>query len=461
MEELYRSFDIILKPTKDKVLIEKLKEYSYNSTSVYNAVLYMFRNLFSSQRKPVSEWSENEKEVQDIFNKTIPNLTGKINTYPDKYFVDKWFSKVNPWVSELGLPSHVKQKTIADACEGFVDFFKAMRVYNQNKSKFTGIPKLPKYKKKSHYRTFRLDSSEAKIKPVKGKENLWDLKIAKIKNPYKLTWVPEEFEKVQEIEVIPFYNTIKLKISYKVHLEKSTKPEKLVIAGLDPGTKCIATLMSPSGSLLVKGNAILSRVANYNKKLAKFKSELPNGIYIYTSKRIENLTKKQTNWIDYQIHSIAKYIVNWLVSKDVNVLVIGRNQGQKQNINLGSKTNQKVYAIPHCKLNTILEYLCRDKGIIVQYTEESYTSKSSFLEMDILPKYKEDSETIYKFKGRRITRDIYQTGIKRWYNNSYITVHADINGAGNIVRKLYPDYRVDLDILLKPTVIRSGKINQR
>ena len=99
MEELYRSFDIILKPTKDKVLIEKLKEYSYNSTSVYNAVLYMFRNLFSSQRKPVSEWSENEKEVQDIFNKTIPNLTGKINTYPDKYFVDKWFSKVNPWVS--------------------------------------------------------------------------------------------------------------------------------------------------------------------------------------------------------------------------------------------------------------------------------------------------------------------------------------------------------------------------
>ena len=100
-------------------------------------------------------------------------------------------------------------------------------------------------------------------------------------------------------------------------------------------------------------------------------------------------------------------------------------------------------------------------GIIVQYTEESYTSKSSFLEMDILPKYKEDSETIYKFKGRRITRDIYQTGIKRWYNNSYITVHADINGAGNIVRKLYPDYMVDLDILLKPTVIRSGKINQR
>lgn len=60
--------------------------------------------------------------------------------------------------------------------------------------------------------------------------------------------------------------------------------------------------------------------------------------------------------------------------------------------------------------------------------EESYTSKSSFLDGGILPEYKPEQPYQGTFKGNRIKRGLYQT--KEGY-----TVNADINGAANILKK--------------------------
>jgi putative transposase len=56
----------------------------------------------------------------------------------------------------------------------------------------------------------------------------------------------------------------------------------------------------------------------------------------------------------------------------------------------GSKTNQKFVQIPTAKLKARISQLCEQYGIQFVETEESYTSKASFLDSDSLPKHGEN-----------------------------------------------------------------------
>ncbi|MDJ0901279.1 MAG: transposase, partial [Xenococcus sp. MO_188.B8] len=61
-------------------------------------------------------------------------------------------------------------------------------------------------------------------------------------------------------------------------------------------------------------------------------------------------------------------------------------------------------------------------------TEESYTSKASFLDGDYLPSYGEKPDD-WKPSGKRTQRGLYRTA-NNWY------INADCNGAVNIIRKV-------------------------
>ena len=119
--------------------------------------------------------------------------------------------------------------------------------------------------------------------------------------------------------------------------------------------------------------------------------------------------------------------MNYLVSQTIDLLIIGKNQGWKQNTNLSKVTNQKFVQIPYNRFTQILEYLCKEQGIEVVYQEESYTSKASFLDNDEIPVYGELEETPL-FSGTRIYRGLYQTANGRFIN-------ADVNGSYNIMKK--------------------------
>lgn len=61
------------------------------------------------------------------------------------------------------------------------------------------------------------------------------------------------------------------------------------------------------------------------------------------------------------------------------------------------------------------------EGINVEITEESYTSKCSFLDNEVISKHSE-------YKGRRSKRGLFRSSTGKLIN-------ADINGAFNIIRK--------------------------
>lgn len=122
--------------------------------------------------------------------------------------------------------------------------------------------------------------------------------------------------------------------------------------------------------------------------------------------------------------------VNNLVS---SVIVIGHNKEWKQDINIGKVNNQNFSFIPHSKLIEYIKYKAYDAGIEVVVTEESYTSKASFIDKDDIPQYGEDTsltDNKFKFSGKRLKRGLYRT-------KENILINADINGAFNIIRKVF------------------------
>src|SRR5699024_3853131 len=76
-----------------------------------------------------------------------------------------------------------------------------------------------------------------------------------------------------------------------------------------------------------------------------------------------------------------------------------------------------------------LEYKCQDAGINFITTEESYTSKASLIDLDEMGRG-------LPFNGKRIKRGLYKTKCGQLIN-------ADVNGAGNIIRKVFPNAFAD------------------
>jgi len=79
----------------------------------------------------------------------------------------------------------------------------------------------------------------------------------------------------------------------------------------------------------------------------------------------------------------------------------------------------------------MLTYKAELVGITVLITEESYTSKASFLDRDPLPVWSPNDKTKHTFSGTQVERGLYRASGKRY-------IHADVNGAYNIVRKVAP-----------------------
>jgi transposase len=113
-------------------------------------------------------------------------------------------------------------------------------------------------------------------------------------------------------------------------------------------------------------------------------------------------------------------------------LVIGMNPLWKQAANLGQRTNQQFVSIPHARFIAMLTYKAELVSIRVIVTEESYTSKASFLDADPLPVYDAARPDQPRFSGRRVKRGLYRAA-------DGTPINADVNGAYNIIRKVAPE----------------------
>lgn len=166
---------------------------------------------------------------------------------------------------------------------------------------------------------------------------------------------------------------------------------------------------------------------------------LPNNQF--TSKKIASITCNRNQYVENYLHQTSRIVVELLNKYQIGTLIIGKNDNWKQNLNIGKRNNQSFTQIPHAKLIEKITYKCQLEGIKVIITEESYTSKTSALDLETPVKHS-------KYKGRRVKRGLFKSSNGTWLN-------ADINGATQIIRKVFPNvYSNGIErIAVTPTLI--------
>ena len=92
---------------------------------------------------------------------------------------------------------------------------------------------------------------------------------------------------------------------------------------------------------------------------------------------------------------------------------------------MGKRTNQNGVFMPHARFIAMLTYEAELVGIRVVVSEESYTSKCSFLDLEPVGKHE-------VYAGKQVKRGLFRASDER-------CLHADITGAYNILRKGVPD----------------------
>src|SRR5258708_24302243 len=158
------------------------------------------------------------------------------------------------------------------------------------------------------------------------------------------------------------------------------------VARFDIGLNTLGAVTSNQrglGPLLVHGRPLKALNQWYNKRRARLQAKLPPGVF--ASRQLDCLADKR-QLMSY-LHVASRRIVAWLVEQRIGTLVIGKNEGWKQQIRLGKRTNQNFVFIPHARFIQMLQYKAELVGIQVLVSEESYTSKCSFLDLEPFGKH--------------------------------------------------------------------------
>jgi putative transposase len=319
------------------------------------------------------------------------------------------------------LPAKVAQWVLRLLDTNWQSFFAARAAWQEDPSRFLGRPKLPGYKDKQQGRNLLVYTMQALSVPA--------LRVGVIVPSMLGIAVKTKQQTVQQVRIIPRYGFYVVEVIYE-QAPIPAKADPAVRAGVDIGIDNLATLASDKAGFIpriVNGRPVKSINQFYNKRRAELQSLLGRK---GTSHRLERLTTCRTRRIDHYLHTASRRIIDLLVSEGIGTLVIGKNPLWKQEVNLGHRTNQQFVAIPHARFIEMLTYKAVLVGIQVRITEESYTSKASFLDADPLPVY--GAADVPIFSGRRVKRGLYRAA-------DGTPIHADVNGAYNIIRKVAPE----------------------
>jgi putative transposase len=132
------------------------------------------------------------------------------------------------------------------------------------------------------------------------------------------------------------------------------------------------------------------------------------------------------------MHRISRWIVNYCFDNNIQNIIIGKNWDWKRNCDIGQVNNQIFCQMPFDDLVDKIIYKSEEKGINVDVVCEQYTSKSSFIDNDIIPVLFDK----YEFSGKRVKRGLYKS-------KDATLINADVNASYNILRKGNPEFKYD------------------
>lgn len=395
---------------------EYLREICHLSKNVYNESVYNIRQHYFAE-KTYLRYEANYYQMKDSKNYIL-------------------------------LGSNISQQSMRAADQSFKSFFALMKKTKQGFYERWRV-KLPGYLPKdgfysvvfAHAGRSSLKDGCFKVPVSRGlKERYKGLKL-NIKIPDYILG-----KKIHQIQIVPKHKGRYFEVrfifddvdanNHKDENNHNLDPTKAL--SIDLGVNNFATCVTTDGdSFIIDGRKIKSQNQWYNKELSRLSSIKDHQKIKGCTKKQYQITRKRNNQIKDFTYKASKYIVSYCLSHNVGNLVIGYNDGFQYKANLGKINNQQFVMIPYGQFKFRLEYLCKEVGINYVEQEESYTSKASFWDKDIIPTWNPQNPKQGNFSGKRIHRGLYQT-------KSGKILNADVNGALNILRK---SNVVDLSVL--------------
>jgi IS605 OrfB family transposase len=432
----HNDFDENLKKYKNECKkLTNIKILKEHVDMTFNDIVYnilksrYFRNYYKLKSELV-----NHKKPTDIVSKEfIDHVKSKTTIFDtDNYheiLKNKYLNKIT-LKSEQNLMRRFAYKTLSD-CHLPSDIiinimdkcFTAYSSFMACKRKGLRTGQIKYLPKEGHFlipffsHCFKIENNRirlsigVKIAKLIGNKN--DDKFLYFSLPNKLT-----NKKIKMIEIIPFYDGYKYKmnISYEdINEIKEPIVDMNKKISIDIGVQDLMVIYDPeSDQKIINGSIITSTNYYFNKQIDDAKSKLPNGRK--TSKKIRNLLIKRENTMNYRMNKIVKYLFDKYNHKDT--IIIGYNEGWKQEVNMGRDMNRKFYEIPYDRLIKKIE--SKFQGTKIIRIGEAYTSKCDSLSLEEIRRHD-------TYNGKRIKRGLYSS-------KTHKLINADLNGAINIMR---------------------------
>lgn len=361
-------------------------QYCFYSKNVYNQANYIIRQEFINNNNKLSAYD-------------VQKLMQSMDCY-----------------KECG--SQAAQKTIQLVDKMWKSYFKAIKDWKKNPSKYLGMPKLPKYLPKDGRQVFMLKNIQCSL-------NDGQFRIA-FKPFGGYTVNTHAVGKLMQCRFVPKADYYVMEIVYEIEVPETENIVSERIAAIDLGVDNLMTITTNCGvnPIIINGKPLKAINQYCNKKISEMRSALKLRNDSDWSNEMQRFTTKRNNQVDDYIQKSTKMVIDFCRGNDIDTLVCGYNSGWKQDINMGKRVNQKFVSIPYLSIVQRLEYKCENEGIKFIKTNESYTSGTSFLDGE------EPIEKNYN-KDRRIHRGLFQSEKGEYIN-------ADVNGSYQIMKKVFP-----------------------
>ncbi|HFS66708.1 MAG TPA: transposase [Flavobacteriia bacterium] len=476
-DDVFGTFEIRINNNKDKAYLFK---YIYSYKHIQNILTILVTYLFKDNN-PDYKYFLDYRVVRACISDTkgSKEVVDQISYIKDKYKDNQLYNNL----LQVGrnLKTHNIVMIIRKYKKDFSNYFRNLKDYQTNPSKYTGEPSLPKARKLSkldHY-AIPLDNSKAwTIKNDMLGINLNDkmryFYLGKIIQNGKIL-----NKEIQSISIKMRLKEIYISFTYKVEKQDyySNNNESLsyntINAGIDIGLNNLISLFiddKQSKSIIVDGAKYKHYNSKFNRLIAKInqsideqaieyktilKPVLPTkeepkegtdktSVYIpikwtkrgHRLKRyISFLYRKRNGFFETEFHKISKRLVEYLKLNNVKKLVLSKSLASLMNngkCNLRKSVKQNFIQIPFIKLIHYIEEKAIKNAIEVIFIDEAYTSKTSCISGDVLEvqtKSKTGKPSIAnEFKGTRAKRGLFKDIVlnKIW--------NADLNGAVNHIK---------------------------
>ena len=394
-------------------LVEKHK--IYKTHPAYSKLDHMSRKANNLYNQCVYFAKHSEDLSEDL--KTLDKV---MKSFPDEH--DNYRS--------LGYAA-CSQQIIRLFHQNLRSYFASIKDYKKNPTKYSGMPRFPKFRKSGERFQVIFTNQAAKLD---GQTIIIASKT--FENKLSIRLRTNSVKKLCQVTFVPRNDYFLVYVIYEsddpVISQDSTK-----VAAIDIGLTNLATVTFSEKyepilyrSDLMKINKVFNRLnAEYISILMKTQNK-------YTSKRRNRLSEKYAGLIEDRLHKISRAIVNDLSQRGVSTLVVGKNTGQK----IGNKLKNFVQ-VPLFRLIEMIKYKAELAGITFIQVEESYTSGTSFLDNEL------PTKTFYNKERRKFRGLFISNGLKR--------INADVNASFQIMKKVYEKFTYDTFVKYANPIVKT------